>query len=330
MNEIVHILDYSDTVEKQINLYRLIKKIKEKYPVVVSSHAILPEWILKECDFYFFDRKNLLIFDDVIKNNKYFLSDSFYVEYKPYNSVSAHIVSILRLILFVNSSMKTMGYDVIHQIEYDCKLENFIQFEENLKLIGDYDLVLYLESVHENSFENPLWFHGVYQTINLKSFKYEEFIYDELKIKDILYDTFKERKEYFQEKVTKKLLYENKKIYIKHLEDVKQSITFDLFTISNIIWDIDNCYSIFYNENKLYLFVDNTKSNESYELKLLIDNKVIEFFNIFGRTWLLVPIKNTPSHMIEIIFNERYVKKFDMKNQNDISLLKSTFFKKTK
>ena len=324
MREIFHIMDYSNTVEKQINLYKLIKKIKEKYPVVVSSHFPLPDWLTKECDFYFFDQKNLLIYDYNIKNNKFYSTDNFHIEYKPYDTVSAHIVAITRLVLLVNSAMKSMGYDIIHQIEYDCEILNFEEFEKNSELSKTNDVVCYLETVYQNKIENPIWYHGVYQTLNLNSFDYTEFIYDEEKIIKTLYESFYGGG-FFQEKMTNMLFYENKKVHVKHLEEVKKSIKYNFFTIGHSVWEIENSYSFFIKDGKYSLFVDNS-TFEVYEFKIIYDGIEVENYTVFPKTWFLTSTNKSPKSKVEIIINEKYSKKFNLKNEYDVGLLYATSF----
>ena len=69
MKEIIYIVDYSNTLEKQINLLNLIKSInREIYDVCISSHCILPEWIIELCDYYFYDKNNDLLYEPFYKN----------------------------------------------------------------------------------------------------------------------------------------------------------------------------------------------------------------------------------------------------------------------
>jgi hypothetical protein len=327
MNEIVHILDYSETSEKQVRLFNLIKKIKKSYQVAVSSHFPLPDWIIKECDFYFYDKKNLLIFDDDIKNNKFFISGSFYIEYIPYKSISAHIIAITRLFLLGNSSLKVLGYDIVHQLEYDCDLINFDEFSHNSILCKEYPLVAYVETIHENTINNPLWYHGVYQTINLNHFNYEDLSYDEEKMKQILIESFLERKEFFQEKLWKKLFYNNKKVYLKELDKIKKSINYNLSSTGDSLWKPDNSFSVFFYQGEIYLFVDNTKQDNRLDLKIIFDDIIIKNFQVYPFNWFIINTNQRPEKNIVVIVGDKITKSFDITIEKDLKLLNSTFLK---
>jgi hypothetical protein len=88
MKEIIYIVDYSNTLEKQINLLNLIKGInREVYDVCVSSHCVLPEWIIELCDYYFYDKENEVINDSFLKSYYYFNTDKFHITYKLFKFV---------------------------------------------------------------------------------------------------------------------------------------------------------------------------------------------------------------------------------------------------
>lgn len=322
-------MDHSDTTEKQILLFDLIKKIKKKYQVAVSSHVPLPDWIVRECDYFIFDKKNLLLYDSHLKHYKNFNTQGFYIEYKPIENISAHVISILRLIYMVNSSLKSMGYKIVHQIEYDCKMINFDELEENKSRLNEYDVVGYVENIYENSLENPVWIHGVCQTINLESFNQTDLSYDEKYLIKKLEECFNERPDYCQEKLITRTIYSNKKLFFKKLENVKKSIEYNLFTSQKNIWNSENSYSIFFKDNRFYLFFENNGSHELQKIKIILDDHIVRNYEVLPFNWLLFDLEYIPQNSVHVILNDSYIKKFNLTLNSDLSFLNSTniFFK---
>ena len=50
-----------------------------------------------------------------------------------------------------NWHVKILNYDIIHQIDYDCNIINFDEFEQNSELLETNDIVLYIERINENN-----------------------------------------------------------------------------------------------------------------------------------------------------------------------------------
>ena len=153
MKEIIYIVDYSNTLEKQINLLNLIKDInREVYDVCVSSHCILPEWIIELCDYYFYDKNNDLLYDPFLQEFRYHINEVFEIWYKSIQVKSTWILAILRLNLSTFTFLKSLGYKVVHTMEYDINIKNFDELKDNSILLKNHDLVAYIEP--NESFNN--------------------------------------------------------------------------------------------------------------------------------------------------------------------------------
>ena len=141
MKKIFLIVDYSDTVDKQLRLINLIKSIKENgYEVAICSHIKLPIIVIDEVDYYFYDKNNDLSFDQELLLYKYYTTDFFTIKHKPLSFYSLHITAALHMLIPSLQYLKKIGYDIVHKIEYDVIIKNVSEFIENEKIIEKDDL----------------------------------------------------------------------------------------------------------------------------------------------------------------------------------------------
>ena len=332
MKEIIYIVDYSNTLEKQINLLNLIKGInREVYDVCVSSHCVLPEWIIELCDYYFYDKNNDLLYDPFIKPFKYYQSNTFNIKYKPINNKSAHILAILRLNYSTLTFLKSLGYNKIHKIEYDTKIKNLDEFKNNSQLLDTYDAVLYFQETFNNSINNPLWASGSLFSFKLFSFSFKELSYDRQKILDILYiknnETFMTHMDpgaYSQEKTAYELFWKNKNTYKKPSTQLDLCFTTDLYSsVDSSFSDMSNNISIFKKDEKIWFYLNNLSNKTSYT-QLIFDNYKIYNYSTLPFYWNLQSIKHIPIENIQLIHNGKTIKTYNMKDKFDIEYLTST------
>ena len=63
MEEIIIVTAYCDNLKKQDTLRKLVRNVKSfNYKILIISHSILPEDILKSCDYHFYDKENKLLY----------------------------------------------------------------------------------------------------------------------------------------------------------------------------------------------------------------------------------------------------------------------------
>jgi len=331
MKEIIYIVDYSNTLEKQINLLNLIKGInREVYDVCVSSHCVLSEWIIGLCDYYFYDKENEVINTPLMKSYYYFNTDKVHITYKPWFVPSAYIIPIFRLILPTYSFLKILGYKIVHTIEYDCEILNYNEFKNNSLLLDKYDMVGYVEKHNQslnskinNSIENINWIHGNLISINLTKFNFQEFIYDKEKMLDILDKKHNEHYSYCQEKTGWEYIWKSKNIYAKPLEDIKKSLNNSLVGNSKLeTLKIENTIALYINKSNKYQFFVNSKK-KSYKIQLIIDSQKTHNFTTTKDMWHLFDI-NTPDTSIQVIIDGITIKSFNLNNKLDIEYINST------
>jgi hypothetical protein len=330
MKELIYIIDYSNTLEKQINLLNLVKSInREVYDVCISSHCILPDWIIELCDYYFYDKKNEVLNTPFMKALWYFNSTQINVEYLPYNSPSSYVDAILRLFLSSLSFLKSLGYKKIHKIEYDCKILNNKEFKNNSILLDKYDLVGYLESHNHqtnlnlsNSIQNPNWINGNLISLNLSNFNFNEFIYNKSKIHQILTEKNNEHYSYCQEKTSWEYLWKNKNTYLKPLINVKNSLDNGLIiNYQQIRNKIENNIAIYINPNNQYQLWVNSQLD--HNIQVIIDAQKVHNFMPKSKIWYLFDI-GTPQKSIEILVDGITIKTLNLKNNEDLKYINST------
>jgi len=328
MKEIIYIADYSNTLEKQINLLNLIKSIDRKiYDVCVSSHCALPEWIIELCDYYFYDKNNDILYDPFLKEFRYNTTEVFEIWYKSIQVKSTWVLAILRLNLPTFTFLKSLGYSVVHKMEYDINIKNFDELKDNSILLKNYDLVAYIEpnESFNNTFENPLWIHGCFLSLNLLSFNFNELIFNrDLLLKTLYYHSFNNLS-YSQEKTAFDYIWKSKKICKKPFKDTLNSFDLNLVTSNNTEFSKpQNNFSVFKKDNQMYLYFDNTNSSDIQNIKLIFDNSKIYNYQISPRYWSLQSIKNIPLKTIQVILNGHEVKTYKLDDKFDNHYLTST------
>lgn len=330
MKELIYIADYSNTLEKQINLLNLIKSIdREIYDVCILSHHPLPDKIIELCDFYFYDKKNEILNTPFIKAKWYFNFPQIDIEFKPFFTPSAYIDPIIRLDSLSLSSLKSLGYIKIHRIEYDCEILNNKEFEDNSILLDKYDLVGYLEFHNHptnpnlsNSIKNPNWIHGNLISLNLSNFNFNEFIYNKNKILKILTEKNNEHYSYCQEKTWWEYFWKNKNTYLKPLINIKNSLNNGLVINSQQINNkTKNNIAIYINPNNQYHLWVNSKLD--HNIQVIIDNQKIHTFISKKNRWYLFDI-DTPQKLIKILLDNIIFKTLDLQNNEDLEYINST------
>jgi hypothetical protein len=114
------ITGYPDSKAKEDILRNQIKNVRESVslPIIVGSHLPLPEDIVRQCDYFYYDRNNGL-------SENYFLNYHYripgYVKLRTARGAPYHSLACLRSIK--NGAMFLRGkYENIHFFEYDATM----------------------------------------------------------------------------------------------------------------------------------------------------------------------------------------------------------------
>jgi hypothetical protein len=147
---------------------------------MVVSHSVIPDDIVEKCDYYFYDKKNELLYDYNLRSKPWFapMGD------RPILSIftgffNTHL-AIWRMLILGNSIAKNCGYRKMHHIEYDCSISNFDEIINNSDLLESYDAITYNKT--ELGVDDILF--GTYQAYRLDSLHEDLFILNEGKIKN--------------------------------------------------------------------------------------------------------------------------------------------------
>jgi len=314
------IVDYSDTKEKKDILIELINDIKKhNYEIFLSSHINHNTDITSLVDYFYYDKENTLNYDYEFKINKTFRTEDFEIVYKSFHKFSTHGFTIQRILLQPLILLKSLGYDIIHKIEYDntFKSWDFInEFEQKLK---KYDIVGVKRFFDDHNTKKGIYtLSGEFISINLNKIEYKDFKYDYEEWKS----DFKRSIDKYKSVIFEYVAYDKK--YSKYNYFAYEKDFLDNVLNKNLITSVLDINSIYDNfcfiesGNKLQIFVDNTKGIKEEKLKFIFDGNKKKELNIKKGTWVLMPIDgNFTKVNIEISYknlgnldrNSDYIKK---------------------
>jgi hypothetical protein len=124
MKDLILIGDYSNTAEKKDLLYNLVDFFKKNgKDVMISSHVVPEETIMRKCDYFIYDKENKL------------LTDKKYIGFSSFSSQNIELSSklparqntflaVMRILFNGFTMAKTLNYDVVHYVEYDSKISD--------------------------------------------------------------------------------------------------------------------------------------------------------------------------------------------------------------
>lgn len=278
MKDIILIGDYSNTPEKKDLLLGLVDFFKKNgKEVMVSSHIIPDELIMRKSDYFIYDKEN-----KVLTDKQYIGYSSFGSEILELNSKlparQNTFLAVMRILFNGFTLAKTLGYEVVHYVEYDSIISDIKEFNENLNIIKktEYNAVGYF---------NGEWMSGNYICVNMNKLNFSDFIYDEihlLKNIDILCEDFL-RTRFFKNNV-----------YNKSFDLINnQRFSTGLCSGDYLYWGI-----VFPHDNKYYVLCFN-HSKESIIFNVIEDG--------YSHNFWLGP-KNF--NLIKIKYNTQFVKIF--------------------
>ena len=180
MNKELFIISaYCPTLEQQIQLRKLVYTIKEDgRNVLLVSHTHIPTDIVERCDYYFYDKDNLLIDAWKTVGNWYWYSGDLSMNtYFSLFNYSNYSVPALKLMFHGLLLGKELGYTKAHFLVYDTEILNFNQFDKNSILLDSYDAVAY----NLRGDDNPMP-AGYYIAFNLDKYSYIDLQFDEQRL----------------------------------------------------------------------------------------------------------------------------------------------------
>lgn len=291
MKDIILIGDYSNTSEKKDLLLGLVDFFKKNgKEVMVSSHVVPDEIVMRKCDYFIYDKEN-----KVLNDKQYIGYSSFYSDIVEVNSKlparQNTFLAVMKILFNGFTLAKTLKYDVVHYVEYDSKISDIKEFDDNFDIIknSNYNAIGYF---------NGEWMSGNYICINMNKLNFTDLIYDEnllLKNIDILCEDFL-RTRFFKDNV-----------YRKNFDLINnQRFSTGLCSGDYLYWGI-----IFPHDNKYYVLCFN-HSKESIIFNVIEDGFAHNFW-LGPKNFNLLKIKNN-TQFVKIFGNNILYLDVDLMN----------------
>jgi hypothetical protein len=169
MKEIIVITSYTPDKKKRDTLRNLVISLKKGgYDILVISHSPIPTDIQENVEFVIYDKKNEILTEAKYLPQPWFRADGWWIQ-SAFVANSTQL-TVWRMLCLAFPMVKSLGYGIIHLLEYDSYIENFSEFKENKKLIEEgCDSVFY---INENSY-NGKWDYevivGSFQSLKVSS-----------------------------------------------------------------------------------------------------------------------------------------------------------------
>jgi hypothetical protein len=313
--------DYRENVLR--DLVNSLHKFKEKYDTMIVSHTAIPYDIQKKVNYCFYDSKNEILTDWDLLNQPWFGPGNSRIIQSSFLSKKNTHLAIWRMMILGFSLSKNMGYDKVHHIEYDCKITNDLEFNENSSLLNEYDSVIYIDS--KENVDDILF--GSFQSYFIP--KLDRFLInlDEEKIKEMIRRSSSKSPELMLQKI----LEEGGKVFKKNrnvLEEKGNYFGIIDGQINNkfIPWAVP-----FYDElhNKIGFVVWNTKNQTGVNHTIIVNNeKVIQIQETPIGHWRLVDIGNFDEiKNLLVIENNEIRDKFSLITNEEKEIFKQSSFR---
>jgi hypothetical protein len=317
MKELVLILAYTPTSEKQDRLRELIISLKSfNYRICLSTHTSTPQDIIDRCEYFLYDKENPILWDDDIKYWTNYSIPDFTLSFKSFNILATHGIALWRMYSGALSYLKSLDEEVIHMIEYDTIVNDVDFFKTNTShlLNSTYSSVLFSLPRFYNSKGNILCNWPI-QSLNIKKIPYDLLEFNFNKLETQYRDYFNNRK--FP--IIERMFFDNiwSQLDYKLIRLDKESDIPSLLINTDRIGDnINNIFVTInhYNDRFHYFLYNPTKNEINYTF--IIDNNTINTtINPGHFKW--IPISNNDIKNIRIFEENVLIKKYDLSIQED-------------
>ena len=323
MKPIICVTDFSNTEIRIEKLRKLIDSIPEKYDIMLISHASIPTDIIKKCKIFIFDKENDGLFNLKYKQKESYHTENFSIYYHTYGSNVSWVPSILRIWSIALSSLKSLGYNVVHLIEYDTVIHDFDLFENNLNHLKEYDVVLYNHPNNEKTLIE--WTTGNIISINLDKITWDKLKYDLKTVEKKFNQFYKEKKLPCAERVIFDFFW--KDLNIKLLErDLDLKNWADIRLSHSEVKENPPIICVFEKNGNFNFFVKNSTKN-LLNFEFIINKNNCLSFDLNANTWMLRNLINVEDlKSLKIYCNKIFYFEFDLNNEYDKWLINSSNF----
>jgi hypothetical protein len=309
MKEIFIILAYTPELEQQVQLRNLVHKLKsDNKKVMIMSHDHTPNDIVKCADYYFYDSDNLLI--PAWKTTGNWI----------WNIPEAGIVTHFNLFGYTNYSIpyskslyagmniaKLFDYDIAHTLVYDTIINEYDEFDSNVKdLKIKYDCVAY--NFRTKNSPMPI---GHFMSFNLNRYNHKELKYDETKLLAELDTT----DGYMVESSSLRNLIVPKKHLMKLESDIDANKL--ILNLSDRTphpnKNIFSCISCTDDDN-VWFFIDN-RTDLDIKMEFILNDKDYHSYSLYPHTYKGNPIcKLDELKNVKFYYNGKLFREMDFEN----------------
>ena len=283
MKDLILITAYCNTPDKEEILSGLVndcQKVKDSFDIMVVSHSVIPSEIARKVDYALYDKKNELLYDWDMRSKPWFSPDNIREILSIFTgSFNTHLAD-WRLIMLGNSLARTLGYQKVHRLEYDVRLNNFDEFFANSLLLDEQDTVLY--TLKHNETVDPIMFGSylAYRIDTLNSFLYT---LDEEKIKEMI----KSSDVKSPEDMTDKLLSEGKRVVRKTTEKLFDGNKFMFSHILNTRTDAAWCLPYYdeFTQKLCFIIWNMEQETKSISASVVYNQKDVHTYEVQPGHW---------------------------------------------
>ncbi len=309
-------MSHTPSFEKQQMLRQLVYSInKHGKQIMVVSHTQIPKDIEDMCYYTIFDKDNKLVYDTDAQFWSYSRINNKKFEFINLKSAIT-ILPVYKLLVGAMSYLKTLNYDIVHLLEYDCEINDFTYFNNVSKTImaGEYDLVGFKpERDHEHKhLLLPISF-------NVKKFSFNQFTYDE----NFLLSEYKRRYHTKLFPITEGLVYDilwsKVNVKVENSDEVKSTMKIN----QNYTLGLTDKYCIHTVDGVLHITHDNLSNPQPNLIDVLIyckdgGNKTKSFIAPYYKClWVNLEVNYENALYIKIFVNGSIFRELDLRKPND-------------
>ena len=316
MKEIYFITAYTPTFDRQQALRNLVHSIKQQgKEILVISHSPIAKDIEDMCEYTIFDRENKLTYDSMIQYWSSSLINNLRFEYINLNS-SYTVLPVYKLFFGGLAYLKSLNYDVVHFLEYDCEIKDFSYFEKIKDSIinGEYDMHACYDSEEFTDFSVTLPI-----SFNIKKINFEQLIYDEKKLLKEYEYRFRKQIYPITEGMTYEFLWKDLNKKVVHENELKDVIT----TNFNYKFGRPDRSSFNVTNGLLHFLHDNMTNLKGNLIDIIITdtngNKTAKSIQVpyYRCYWLNLGIEYTSVREVKIYLNGSFYRTLDLMNPKD-------------
>lgn len=326
MKDLIMITAYCPDDDRENILRKLsnsLTRFKNSFDTLIVSHTPIPLDIQKKVNYSFYDSKNEILTDWDLLNQPWFNpNDDRRIQSSFLSGKNTHL-AIWRMMILGFSLAKNMGYTKVHHIEYDCDIESIDEFDDNSKLLNDFDSVIYIDS--KETVDDILF--GSFQSYFLP--KIDKFLInlDESKIVEMIRDSSTKSPELMLQEI----LLGGGKVFKKSrstLENDKNKFGIIDGQVGNkfIPWAVPYYDQL---DDTIGFVVWNTKNkNGVNHIVIINEEKIVNVPTTLLNHWRLVNLgKINEIKSLLIIENGEIRNKFNITTDEEIEIFKKSSFR---